>query len=179
MSPVHRLRSGVTIVCLSATLLLVVMTAPAVEAASKGYPVKLGAISLTFPSKPKASTTTTNTPAGTVEISLLSIDGGLVLASGFPYKGLNKQKPTALLQNAADGAVANIKGKLRSQKSETYAGFPSLFLIVDIKGATLFQRIIADSKTETLTQLVGIEVKVDATTPPANYLILEKSGKRA
>ena len=173
-------RSGSLLVVFAAVLSLLAWGAsPSTAAKKSGFPVKVGSILLTFPSKPVASSVKANVATGTVDVPTWAIDGGLVLASGFPIPGITKANASNVLKSSLDGAVSNVGGKLRTSKTDTYAGFPSVSAIIDVPAGTLFQRIVIDTKTSTLVQLVGVSVSPKAKTPPANYTKLEASGKPA
>ncbi len=175
------LKAGPFLVALAAVLSLLTWQASPSTAAKKttGFPVKVGSILLTFPSKPEASSVKANVATGTVDVPTWAIDGGLVLASGFPVPGINKANASNVLKSSLNGAVTNVGGTLRTSKNDTYAGFPSVTAIIDVPAGTLFQRIVIDTKTSTLVQLVGVVTKPKAKTPPANYTKLEASGKPA
>jgi hypothetical protein len=142
------------------------------------YPVTLGAIKFSFPSKPTFSKLQVDTAAGTLDVPTYSIEGGTVAASGLSLPSLDKSTVDTTLKSSANGAAANIKGTIRTSKRETYLGFASIVIIIDVKGGTVFQRIITETKTKTLVQVIGVVAQSKATTPPSSYTSITASGKR-
>ncbi len=147
------------------------------EAKPSKYPITLGAITFTFPSKPMFTKLQANTAAGTLDVPTYSIEGGAVAASGVSLPGISKSSADKTLQDAANGAAANIKGTIRTSKTDVYVGFPSVTIIIDVTGGTVFQRIVTDTKTKTLVQVIGVVAQSKATTPPKAFTSIEASAR--
>jgi hypothetical protein len=168
------------VVVLAMMALFVPSTLPINSAQAKTkYPVTLGSITFSFPSKPTFTKLQVDTAAGTLDVPTYTIEGGTVAASGLSLPALTKSTVDTTLTSSANGAAANIKGTIRTSKKETYVGFPSIVIIIDVKGGTVFQRIVTDTKTKTLIQLVGVVAQSNATTPPSSYTAITTSGKRS
>jgi hypothetical protein len=99
--------------------------------------------SMTFPKKPTESTQSVPTAIGELEMELFMYEGATdgddnflygLITSVYPDSLVNSGKVELLpefFRRSIDGAVANVKGKLLSEKNITIGGFPGREVRVD------------------------------------------------
>ena len=147
------------------------------KAVSSANSVTTSGMRFTFPSKPTKQSTSTSTEVGKVTIDTWSInDFSLAIASS-PVPVITSKNVDAVLDGSATGAANNVKGKLRSTSKEKFLGRDSIAIVIDVGAATVFQRVIADTKTSTLVQVIAVSGTAKATKAPADFVALLASAK--
>ncbi len=98
------------------------------------------------------------TNAGVIKVNIAVVDAGAIafvtMYSRYPESTIQGQTVSVLFDGARNGAVANVKGKLRSERDVTVSGFPGREIIIDgptggivimrffLSGSTLIQAIV-------------------------------------
>ncbi len=95
-----------------------------------------GAFSFLMPKNPSRETQTLNTPLGPIEIHFFSAelaDAAYVVGySDYPAAFVAQSNPVIVLNGARDVAVANVQGKLVSERVIFIGGYPGRELRIEI-----------------------------------------------
>lgn len=147
------------------------------KATTSGNTVTTSGMRFTFPSKPTKDSSSTTTEIGKVQIDTWSINNFSLAIASSPVGSITTNNVNAILDGAATGAASNVKGKLRTSSKEKFLGRDSIAIVIDVGSATVFQRVIADTKTSTLVQVISVVGTAKAAKAPADFLAMLTSAK--
>src|SRR5262249_33927006 len=108
----------------------------------KEFTSKEGGFAVLLPGTPVEQRQLVKTPVGSVDVHLFVVDpegapGAYVVGySDFPEVALNDGGAQKRLDNARDGAVAQVKGKLKSEKKIKLKGVPGRELHIEVNDKT-------------------------------------------
>lgn len=121
-----------------------------------------------MPQKWVPSQQTIPTDVGPVEMYMATIGLGarayMAIHSSYPQSHIDTVPPDTMLNNARDGAVSSVKGKLLKEDRFTISGYPARHLVVDTPQGRISQRMVLVGVT--LVQAIyvgpaGDEAKAD------------------
>jgi hypothetical protein len=124
-------------------LLLLVSPLSAQQGEWKAITAKDGTFSFQMPDTPKDDRQFIKTATGGVDLSVYVLDlpkgeGTLaVVVNDFPQEMLKGLSVDKRLDSARDGAVANVKGKLKAEKKVTLQDYPGRELVVEVDAKSL------------------------------------------
>lgn len=154
-------------------------TAPArtpttVRTQTSSRTVRVGSLSVTFPAVPTTEVVPIATKAGTFSTRLHQSADGLLTVSETPFALLGDAgiDPTVLMTNALNGTASSIKGTVRSKVAGAWGKRPALDVVIEFTGGTFFARYVADTRSTTIIQFIGITPTPKAAQPSASFQTL-------
>jgi hypothetical protein len=114
-----------------------------VKGPAEWYTYQNAEMSIEFPKEPELTSQAVPTAVGDIEMKIASFQGSkdgdinlayVLISSNYPDSLINSGKKEMLsefFRNSIDGAVANVKGKLLSEKEIMLNGFPGREVRVD------------------------------------------------
>lgn len=103
--------------------------------AAKWETLSEGGFTVQMPGTPNKQSQSINTAVGPVTINMYTVEtkgeAFIVAYSDYPEAAASQADPQQLLNNARDGAVRNVNGKITSERSVTLNGKPGKEIIGD------------------------------------------------
>jgi hypothetical protein len=108
----------------------------------KEFRSQAGRFSVRLPGTPKEDKQAIDTAVGKIDMFLFVYEVSndvayLIMYNDYPEDVVAKADKTTMLDGARDGAVENVKGKLRSEKNVSISGSPGREIVVDTSDAPL------------------------------------------
>ena len=95
-----------------------------------------GRFTVMMPGKPKTDNQTLESPVGKINMVMFTAGsskaGCFVAYADYPEQLISSTDPQKLLEGAKNGAIANVKGKLISEASIDFHGFPAKEVNIEI-----------------------------------------------
>jgi hypothetical protein len=157
---------------------LAVLTALAVPASAqewKKFSGDSGRFSVDLPGEPKQQKQEVPTDAGKITLTMYIVEAGnggyFVALSDFPAALVQAADPEALLTNARDGAVRNVRGKLTGDKAITLGEYKGREIQFEAGNATM--KIVGQARLylvgNRLYQLLVVGQQAEALEQSARF----------
>jgi hypothetical protein len=140
----------------------------------KTYSYPEAGFSAAFPAKPKEGNQAHQSGSfGRLESKVYLVEHGgvayVVSATTLPGKARDEKTPAALLDDARNGFVAGVKGKLQREGEIALKGFPGRDVEVSAAGQVVFARLYL--VRDRLYQLVAVFPKENVGAPDARRFL--------
>ena len=123
-----------------------------------------GGFTVMLPGTPRESSMDVSTDLGTIKATTYTLElagdhAYMIVHSDFPREAMKQVKSDAILDSARDGAVANVKGKLKSEKKIKLGFSPGRALVVESSDGSLLLNARVYLVKERLYQAIVVNAR--------------------
>jgi len=126
-----------------------------------------------MPGEPKVTWQNVPTKIGDIKTYIAVVDGAIAFVtmySRYPEQFLGAQSTDTLFEGARNGAVANVKGTLRSEKNVTISNFPGRELMIDAPSGRLMMMRFFLRGNALIQALVGGPAGIESNADARRFL---------